>query len=158
MQKIYGATARQDGLYKIGRSKWELIYGFGTDGDNNGYNWRKRFDHQPTIDEIKSAVISTINAATEEKILTGFKWDGLPVWLSTENQINYLNIARDAGVVYPLCLKLGEDAEGLPQYRTFDTAADFDKFNTAATAHVRACITAGWQEKDSVDWKLFATH
>lgn len=31
MEKRYGAVGRQDGLYKIGRNKWELIYGFGKD-------------------------------------------------------------------------------------------------------------------------------
>ena len=33
MKKIYGATERQEGLYKIGRNKRELIYGFGKDSE-----------------------------------------------------------------------------------------------------------------------------
>ena len=48
LEKIYGATARQDGLYKIGRNKYELIYGYGVDGEN-GYNWRRRYRNLPTV-------------------------------------------------------------------------------------------------------------
>ena len=58
MNKIYGATERQDGLYKIGRNKWELIYGFGKDSEDEevGYNYRERFDYKPAADEIKAVV------------------------------------------------------------------------------------------------------
>ena len=56
MKKIYGATERQDGLYKIGRNKWELIYGFGKDSEKaeTGYNYRERYSHKPTPDEVKA--------------------------------------------------------------------------------------------------------
>lgn len=33
MEKVYGSPVRQDGLYKVGRNKWELIYGFGKDDE-----------------------------------------------------------------------------------------------------------------------------
>lgn len=31
MDKIYGASIRQDGLQKVGRNRWDLFYGFGKD-------------------------------------------------------------------------------------------------------------------------------
>lgn len=65
MDKRYGASQRNDCLMRIGRNKWELIYGYGSDG-NMGWNWRKRFPYKPTFDEIKSIVTEQINANTEE--------------------------------------------------------------------------------------------
>ena len=73
LEKIYGATARQDGLYKIGRNKYELIYGYGVDGEN-GYNWRRRYRNLPTVEELKTDIEDTVNALTDEKILKGFSW------------------------------------------------------------------------------------
>ena len=88
LEKIYGATARQDGLYKIGRNKYELIYGYGVDGEN-GYNWRRRYRNLPTVEELKTDIEDTINALTDEKILNGFSWNGKNVYLSSENQFNF---------------------------------------------------------------------
>ena len=39
--KIFGATERQDGLYKIGRSKYDARFGFGKDEKTGaGYDYR----------------------------------------------------------------------------------------------------------------------
>lgn len=35
MEKVYGATSAQNGLYHIGRNKWEVIYGFGKDNQES---------------------------------------------------------------------------------------------------------------------------
>ena len=39
-----------------------------------------------TLDMVKKAIIDDINARTDEKILSGFVWNGKPVWLSSESQ------------------------------------------------------------------------
>ena len=46
MEKVYGSPKRQDGLYKVGRNKYEIIYGFGKDSDTDetGWNYRQRFN------------------------------------------------------------------------------------------------------------------
>ena len=158
MEKIYGSPVRQDGIYKIGRNKYELIYGFGED-ENGGWNWRERFDHEPTMDEIKNAIIATINADTDERILTGFTWNGKPVWLSQENQMNfkaaYDITVQTNGSTLPIKFKLGEDATGQPVYHTFTKIESFSDFYLKAFAYINATLNQGWKEKDSVDFSAY---
>lgn len=117
MEKIYGASERRDGIQQIGRKRWEVFYGFGMDG-GTGYNYRQTLDYKPTVSEVKQLIIDTINANTDEKILNGFVWKGIHVYLSSENQNNFkaafdLNMQM-GGAMLPIKFKLGEDAEGMP--------------------------------------------
>lgn len=159
MEKIYGATGRQDGLYKIGRSKWELIFGFGKDNDDEqtGWNYRQRFSAKPTLDEIKAIVSDQIDADTNENILHGFMWNGLPVKLDTESQTNILGILVNLPIagdtLFPMTFKLGDNADGSPAFHTFTSAQEFAGFAQAATAHKQAAYTKGWEEKSSIDWE-----
>jgi hypothetical protein len=157
MNKIYGATERQDGLYLIGRNKWELIYGFGKDDDSadTGYNYRQRFTRKPTLDEIKEILKTTINEATAAKIQSGFEWNGINVWLSTEQQSNFNQIAL-GGIDYPLTLKLGEGTDGSPLYHTFNSSDEFDEFRKAVTNHILKVVTEGYAEKDALDKDMTA--
>jgi hypothetical protein len=160
MNKIYGATERQDGLYLIGRNKWELIYGFGKDDDSaeTGYNYRQRFTRKPTLDEIKSLIVATINADTEEKIVSGFVWDGKPVWLSSENQFNYKSAydlaVQTGGSILPVTFKFGTDDN--VQYHTFNTLDELTSFYTACFGYVSQCLANGWAEKDALDKDMTA--
>ena len=120
MRKIYGVTERQDGLYPIGRKKWELIYGFGKDNpeDETGYDYRQRFNSKPTANDVEEIIKAHINSLTDAKILSGFSWRGMPVWLSQENQFNY-KVAYDLavqteGANLPVKFKFGTDDN--PQY------------------------------------------
>lgn len=158
MEKVYGSPKRQDGLYKVGRDKYELIYGFSED-ENGGWNWRCRFDYKPSLDEIKKTILDQINAITDEKILTGFVWNGKPVWLSSENQFNY-KAAYDVaiqmgGATLPIKFKLGEDENGEPVYHTFTKLETFTDFYLKALAYITLILNEGWIEKDSVDWEPF---
>lgn len=155
MEKIYGATERQDGLYNIGRNKWELIYGFGKDTEDAefGYNWRMRFrGEKPTPTECVKHIKETINKVSEEKILSGFSWNGMPVWLSAENQFDY-KIAHDLAVqsngeTLPVRFKFGTDEA--PQYYTFESVEDIEDFFRSAIKYVSKVLNDGWEEKDFV--------
>ena len=114
MKKIYGAQERQDGLYRIGRNKWEIIFGFGKDSEDEttGYNYRKRFNHLPTLDEIKAVIFKQVNEDTDRAIEYGLTWNGLPVHLDNETQGNIvgmlalLPVAGDS--MFPKTFKVGE--------------------------------------------------
>lgn len=155
LEKVYGASARQDKLYKIGRNKYEVIFGYGQDGEN-GYNFRKKYRYLPTVEELKADIEETVNALTDEKILTGFIWNDKHVYLSTENQFNfkaaYDLAVQTQGQLLPVKFKLGEDAEGRPMYHTFEDMAEFTDFFTRAIAFVNQTLNEGWAEKDSVDY------
>lgn len=150
-----GATERHDELVKIGK-KYLLIFGYGVDNAGNGYTMRKYYDHRPDRAELKADIESLINAATDRRILTGFKWNGKPVYLSTENQANFKNaydFARDTGgATLPVKFKLGEDADGVPVYHTFTKVDVLLDFMLKALAYIDATLNEGWVEKDSIDY------
>lgn len=101
---------------------------------------------QLTFDVVKQAILADINERVKSAIVSGFVWEGLPVWLSEENQLNFTQ-----GVV-PVTFKIGEQEDGTPIYHDFDTAEDLKAFNDACIAWKQQCLTNGYAEKDSVDW------
>lgn len=156
MEKRYGATERHDRLMKIGRNKWELIYGYGTDGVS-GWTYRERFTRKPTQDEIKEIIIAQINRNVEEKILCGLVWKDMPIWLSTENQFNYKTAydlaVQTGGQSLPVKFKFGTDEQ--PVYHTFTTLDDLQEFYMTSLAFVQQVLDEGWQEKDNLDLSVF---
>ena len=141
---------------KIGRNKWELIYGYGTDGVS-GWTYRERFTRKPTQDEIKEIIIAQINRNVEEKILCGLVWKDMPIWLSTENQFNYkaaYDLAvQTGGQSLPVKFKFGTDEQ--PVYHTFTTLDDLQEFYMTSLAFVQQVLDEGWQEKDNLDLSVF---
>lgn len=104
----------------------------------------------PSIEQVREAVEADINAQVKSKIIGGFVWNGNPVWLSEENQMNF------ALAVVPVTLKIGEQADGSPIYETFTTDADMKAFSDACTQWKQQQLSAGWDRKDAIDWDLYA--
>lgn len=150
-----GTTERFDRIVKIGK-KYLLIFGYYVDEAGNGYEMRKYYDELPDRAELKADIDALINASTDRRILTGFKWGGKPVYLSTENQANFKNaydLARDtAGATLPVKFKLGEDAEGAPVYHTFTKFEVLQDFILKACDFVNTVLIEGWAEKDAVEY------
>ena len=152
-----GAAVRQDQLVQIGQKNWLLIFGFCNDEEIGGYNWRKNYGHKPTLAELKADVDELVNCRTDGKILSGFVWNGKPVWLSVENQFNfkaaYDLAVQSSGGTLPVTFKLGEDGDGNAVYHKFETMDDFTDFYSKAIQWVNSCIADGWKEKDGVDYE-----
>ena len=55
----------------------------------------------------------------------------------------------------PVTLKIGEEEDGAPIYHQFDTAEDLRAFSDACNAWKQQCLTAGYAEKDSIDWEPY---
>lgn len=153
-----GATERADALVCLSKTNYLLIFGFNTDEDGNNYTWRKYYDHKPTVREVKQDISELINKETDAKILTGFAWNGKPVYLSAENQMNFkaaYDIARDtAGASLPVKFKLGEDADGEPVYHTFTKLEPLADFVMKAMSFVVTTLNEGWAKKD-IDYSIF---
>lgn len=159
--KVYGASERRDGKVVISPKKCAIFYGYGKDSEKArvGYNWRKDYDHIPKVEEIKADIISLINSQTDKKILTGFTWNDTPIYLSTENQINFkaaydLAIQTD-GANLPVKFKIGEDRKGSAIYYTFDNKEVLAAFISSVFKFINNTLQEGWNEKDSVDYSLF---
>lgn len=156
--KIFGATERQDGLYKIGRSKYEVRFGFGKDEKTGvGYDYRKQYKYKPEVDELKDEIFELVNKEVDKTILSGYEYDGKMVWLSTENQFNYkaaYDLAvQTGGASLPVTLKLGTLEE--PEYVTFEDVETFSAFYIGAIKFIQKVLEEGWNEKDKVDWTKF---
>lgn len=158
MEKVFGATKRDDQLIVFGTKRAILIFGYGEEG-GMGYDYRHIFDHIPTDEEIVSVITEQVNADTDLKILTGFVWNGKSVWLSTENQFNfkaaYDLAVQTGGATLPIKFKLGEDEFNKPVHHTFISLEEFTDFYTQAIAFVNATLVEGWDLKDSIDLSKF---
>lgn len=155
-----GADRRQDSLTRLSDTNYLLIFGYGKE-DGQGYNWRKYYDHKPTAAELQADINALINSVTDHNILTAMVWNGKPVYLSQENQMNFkaaydLAVQTD-GAVLPVKFKLGEDKDGKPVYHTFTKVEPMADFVMKAFAHINACTNEGWIEKDSVDYDQLLT-
>ena len=154
-----GADQRQDQLLRISAKKYLLIWGYCADGNGQGYNWRKYYNHKPTTSDLRKDIHALIDKQTDGKILTGCQWNDMSVYLSEENQRNF-KAAYDLAVqlngqTLPLMFKLGEDADGTAQYYTFEDMDTFTSFYTTCIAHIQTCLQDGWTEKDSIDWSKY---
>ena len=113
------------------------------------------FNHKPSMAEVKDFVYSVINAQTDEKILSGFVWNNIHIWLSAENQRNFSEAARmatEGQIELPVTFKLGEDENGEAVYYTFETVEELNDFYADCFVYINQCLNDGWDKKDSVDW------
>lgn len=159
-----------DGLYKV---RWDLqqIVRPVVVKDENGipeltgetvetdrYSWMlEYFYKKPTLKQIENLILDWYNKEVDQKILKGFKWNGMAVWLSSENQFNYkaafdLAVQTDGGNL-PTVFKFGTTAS--PEYHTFETLEDLTDFYTKAMTYINQCLAEGWEKKDAVDWSVY---
>ena len=129
----YSMTPEPDGVH----ATWYEVY------------FNKKEVQKPSLEQIKDAVISDINARVKSNIISGFVWNSKPVWLSEENQMNF-----SQGVA-PVTLKIGENAEKSPIYQDFETAEELKAFSDACTLWKQQCLHAGYGEKDGIDWEPY---
>lgn len=155
-----GAERRQDSLTRLSATSYLLIFGYGED-DGLGYNWRKYYDHLPTPSELRADIEGLINGITDYTILTGMVWNGKPVYLSAENQMNFKathDLAQQTnGAVLPVKFKLGEDKDGKPVYHTFTKIEPMTDFIIKCFTHINTATNEGWVEKDAVDYDKLLT-
>ena len=149
MEKIYGASAAQDGVVKVSNNSYILFFGYGEDS-MGGYNYRHRFDHKPTEEELCAVIEAHVNEQTQERIVGGYQWKGKQVWLSGENQQNYTSDYL-AGVLPVKVRVYDPDAEASGTVALLETPEELADFYHGMVQHVRQCIEDVWSVKDSVD-------
>lgn len=124
----------------------------------SGYDYYEKWlNHKPTMDEVKEIVLSGMNAIIDQRILEGFEWNGMAVWLSGENQFNYkaaFDLAlQTSGDNLPVTFKFGTTQE--PVYHTFSEVEELMDFYTKAMGYINGVLADGWKEKDSMDWSKY---
>ena len=162
MEKVYGSPVRQDGLYKIGRNKWELIYGFGKDNeaDSTGWNWRKRYARRPSLEEIKEEIVGAIKEESAHRLRYGLQCNGLPVEYTEERKSDLTGIivGMQAGFVQlPIEINLGSSEDGTPSIYTFSTAEEIGEVAALIAAHKTAVAKAEWNEINELNLEIYTT-
>ena len=139
------------------KNKWKIRWNITEKEDGSADWYEKDFDHKPTSDEIRSIIVKFYNNQVDEKILSGFRWKDMPVWLSTENQFNYkasFDLAMQTnGSNLPVRFKFGTDEE--PQYHDFTTIDELSEFYVAAMSFINKTLQDGWKAKDNIDLKVY---
>lgn len=103
------------------------------------------FIRKPSFGQLKNFILSEINKRTDEKILSGFEWNGMMVWLSSENQFNY-KAAYDLavqtnGANLPTIFKFGNNED--PKYHKFDTVEELSDFYVKAMTYINEQLAIG---------------
>lgn len=115
------------------------------------------FTEKVPFNKIKSFILSRLNEQIDQKIINGFVWKEMPVWLSSENQFNY-KTAYDLAVMsqgksLPTVFKFGTTDN--PVYYAFESLDDISDFYISAMAYINTCLAEGWKMKDSIDWSVY---
>lgn len=155
--KVYGATEDNTGLIQIGKKNWLLVFGYFKDNSSeSGWHYRKNYNHKPSEEELKNDLEQLINSITDQSILNGFVWKDMPVYLSTENQMNFKAVydltIQTSGKTLPVQFKLGEDADGNAIYYKFTDIETFTDFYSKAVTYIMDRINMGWVKKDSINY------
>lgn len=143
--------------YNKYRARWDVRPILGDGNPQEVTFLEAEFLHKPTIQEIKDTVLSWINSEIDEQIISGFEWNGMKVWLSSENQFNYkaaYDLAvQTSGANLPVVFKFGT-AEN-PTYYTFYSVEELQGFYVAAMKYINQVLNEGWIRKDAMDWSEY---
>lgn len=145
------------GKYRV---RWDIQPETGEDADKQAVSYYETeiiLRHKPNINDIKQAVLEGVNRMIDEKIISEFVWNDMPVWLSSENQFNY-KAAYDLAVMsqgksLPVTFKFNSTDN--PVYYTFESLEDISDFYISAMAYIRNTLEDGWKKKDSIDWDVY---
>lgn len=150
MQKRYGAAGPQNGLTKAGEKKWDIFYGFGKDNedDEHGWNWYQRFDHRPSLAEIKEAIVSAIKEESEYRLKYGIKWNGFTVEYSETLKTDLIGIivGLQGGLMsFPQKVNLGSNADGTPNTYSFTNVEELGSLAALVGSHRGSCSDWEWE-------------
>lgn len=140
------------------RIRWDMQLHFDEEGNERGVSFMEaEVLHKPSISQVKDIVLNGYNQIIDEKILTGFIWKDMPIWLSSENQFNY-KAAYDLAVMsqgktLPTVFKFGTTEQ--PVYYSFGTLEDISDFYISAMSYINTCLAEGWKIKDNIDWSVY---
>lgn len=140
------------------KNKWKVRWNI-TEKEDGSSDWYEQdYDHKPTLEEIRDTIVKFHNGQVDAKILSGFSWKDMPVWLSSENQFNYkasFDLAvQTNGQNLPVRFKFGTDKD--PKYYDFKTIDELSDFYTSAIKFINDTLQEGWAEKDSVDFSVYS--
>ena len=143
------------------RNKWRIRWDIQISTDESGAQeasyMEHEFTHRPSVEEVKNIITEYYNHITDQKILTGFSFQGNAVWLSTENQFNYKTAydlaVQTNGATLPVTFKFGTDDN--PIFHKFADMEEFTEFYTASALFIQQTLQEGWDKKHNINWSAY---
>lgn len=155
VSKIHGVAAPVECINYL-RNTWMITWNQTEEEDGSTSFISERFDHKPSIGEVKETILAWYNTEIDNQIISGFIWKNTPIWLSMENQFNYkaaYDLAvQTEGKLLPT-FKFGTTEN--PVYYKFETLEDLQDFYLEAMTYVNETLRKGWEVKDSIDWSIY---
>lgn len=138
------------------RNIWKVRWDFTKDVDGLSFE-EKTFKYKPSLSQIKDLICDYYNKKTDEAILSGFVWNNMSVWLSSENQFNYkaaYDLAvQTKGASLPVKFKFGDSIN--PIYYSFKNLNEFTDFYVQAMTYINTTLEQGWTKKDQINWNKY---
>lgn len=167
MLKVTNSKEKYVPLEKMLSGRWKVHFGIepyylvnedGSKSETSLFTWTEAIFHsKPSLIQLKQVILGVINAEIDNKIISGFVWRDMPIWLSQENQFNYkaaFDLAiQTGGQNLPVTFKFGTTEE--PQYHKFETIEELMDFYTSAMKYIDTTLNDGWVKKDSIDWSVY---
>lgn len=162
MIKTYGNIEQYKPISMIGDNLYLICWGVQNKYTNKelvtNATWMEEMVRfKPSLEYIKNLILTWYNQQIDKKILSDFKWNDMPIWLSSENQFNYkaaYDLAvQTGGANLPVTFKFGTMDE--PVYHTFTTLEDLNGFYLSAMKYINDTLAEGWKEKDAIDWNAY---
>lgn len=115
------------------------------------------FKYIPNLSEIKDIITDYYNKKIQKEIISGFEWNGMKVWLSTENQLNYKTAydlaLQSNGSNLPIKFKFGDIENEI--FYEFHDVENLKNFYLSAINHIKNTIENGWDKKNKINWNVF---
>lgn len=121
----------------IWRITWDYQETETAEGVQRSY-MEETFDHLPALAEIKAVINEWYNRKITDTIESGYIWNGLKVWLSMENQMNYktaYDLALQTGG--KTFLLLSSSGRRQPDVYEFASMQQLQEFYTGAVKHIQ---------------------
>lgn len=140
--------------YNEKTKKYIVSWGLKNIGGDN-YQWDYYlFNYKPSINDIKNIINNSINEKTKQYITNKFEWNGMSIYLSLENQIDYKLLLDTTllldGANLPEKVKFKVNGENF--YYSFETIDDMKDFIIAMNNHIRKHINNGNNSKDEINY------
>ena len=140
--------------YNDKSKKYIISWGLRNIGGDN-YQWNYEiFDTQPSLDIIKKTITNYINLETKYNIENRFRWNGMSINLTIENQIDYKLLFDTTllldGTNLPEKIKFKINNENI--YYEFETIDDMKDFIISMNNHIRKYLEIGNKMKDEIKY------
>lgn len=138
-------------------NKYIINWGLINNNDSYGTWYYKVYKNKPSLVTIKNDIEEFINKNTSNKIINNFKWNGMKINLSKENQLNYkllfdVTILQN-GTNLPEKVKFEVNHKTI--YYSFESIEELKSFIIGMNNHIRLNLINGWEEKQSIDYSQF---